>query len=65
MTDISIGDEVLINVKRNEVIGKVLKIEGTDATCSFFMPRSKGMSITKFPLSALSKADSKKNIPLK
>ena len=61
MGDINIGDEVLITVKRNKVIGKVLKIEGTDITCSFFMPRSKGMSITKFPIAAVSKADNKKS----
>lgn len=65
MEEIKVTDRVLITVKRNEVIGKVLKIEGFDATCSFFMPRSKGMSIMKFPLSSLRKADDIKNIPLK
>lgn len=59
MSDIKVSDQVYIVVKRSELIAKVIKIEESIATCSFFMPRSKGMSILKFPISELRKVEVK------
>lgn len=64
MGNININDAVRCRVKRIEVIGKVLKIEGDSATCSFYMPRSKGMSTMKFPLKDLVKVDTREPLKL-
>lgn len=53
MRDIEVGDLVLISVKRNELVAKVVRIEKDIATCSFYMPRSKGMCVMKFPINNL------------
>jgi len=64
MENININDAVMLVVKRIHVIAKVVKIENDIATCSFYMPRSKGMSITKVPLSEITKVDSKEQVNL-
>lgn len=64
MNNININDSVMLVVKRINVIAKVVKIENDIATCSFYMPRSKGMSITKVALSEITKIDAKENIDL-
>lgn len=57
--NIKVNDAVLCKVKRIEVVGRVIKIEDNIATCSFFMPRSKGMSTMKCPITELQKVEVK------
>jgi|GEM_PF-6258109 len=56
METVKVSDKVKITVKRIEVVAKILKIEGDLAVCSFYMPRSKGMSLVKLPITELQKA---------
>jgi len=65
MDDLKINDSVLISVKRINVIAKIAKIENEIATCSFYMPRSKGMSMVKIPLNELTKVKGKTSSPEK